>query len=192
MLIEGRSEDRGALAAMLAEIMIATNLRFLDHARRPSREQAIAAAHSPEVRAEMVAARVRLKETLHAHDDAWIIARAGSAETMLRRLLDATTAFFLPTVAGPVRARVRYRVTAPDRAEPIELDLVIEDGKCGLQDGSKDGVPTLVLAMSFRTALETITRARHFDHAFRCGDLRIPEGDLNAALSFLDWFDYYE
>jgi len=67
---------------------------------------------------------------------------------------------------------------------------VMENGTCRLEDAS--GAPTLVLAMSFRTALETITRARHFDQAFRAGDLRIAEGDLNAALSFLDWFDYYE
>jgi AcrR family transcriptional regulator len=190
MLIEGRAQDRTVLAGMLADVMISTNLRFLDHARRPSREQAIASAYSSEQRQKMCAARARLNETLLAHDDAWIIEHSGSAETMLRRVLEATCAFFLPAVAGPARARVRYRVAAPDRAEPIELDLVMENGTCRLEDAS--GAPTLVLAMSFRTALETITRARHFDQAFRAGDLRIAEGDLNAALSFLDWFDYYE
>jgi hypothetical protein len=46
--------------------------------------------------------------------------------------------------------------------------------------------------MSLRTLLETTSLVRHFDAAFREGDLRITEGDLNTALSFLDSFDYYE
>jgi len=192
MLIEGRTQDRTMLAEMLADVMINANMRFLDHARRPTREQAIAAAYPAEQREKMCALRSRLHATLSAHDDVWIIERSGGSEAMLRRVLEGTCAFFLPAVAGPANARVRYRVSAPDRTEPIELDLVMQNGKCQLEDVSRNIAPTLVLAMSFRTALETITSARHFDQAFRAGDLRIPEGDLNAAISFLDWFDYYE
>jgi len=192
MLIEGRAQDRTVLAEMLADVMISANLRFLDTARRPTREQAIAAAYSAERREQLCATRARLMETLANHDDAWIIERAGGSENMLRRVLEGTCKFFLPAVAGPARARVRYRVTAPDRSEPIELELVMQEGTCQVETAKKDVAPTLVIAMSFRTALETITRARHFDQAFRAGDLRIAEGDLHAALAWLDWFDYYE
>jgi len=192
MLIEGRALDRAALAEMLADVMINANLRFLDQARRPTREQALASAYPTEQREKLSAQRARLHATLNAHDDAWFIARVGSSEDVLRRLMRATCAFFLPAVAGPAHARVRYRITAPDRDKPVELDLVVQDGACRLDDSSKDAAPTLVLAMSFRTMLETTTLTRHFDQAFRAGDLRIIEGDLKMALAFLDWFDYYE
>lgn len=193
MLIEGRTQDRAMLAEMLADVMISANLRFLDNTRRPTRDQAIAARYaSPEERAELHAARARMHETVKAHDEAWLIARAGSGEALLARVLEATCGFFLPAVAGPAYARVRYRIASPDAERPIELDLVVQDGACRLERGGEDAVPTLVLAMSLRTMLETTMLTRHFDHAFRAGDLKITEGDLKTALTFLDWFDYYE
>lgn len=193
MLIEGRTQDRVQLAGMLADATINANLRFLDSTRRPTREQAIAARYaSPEERATMHAARSRLNETLKSHDEAWLIARGGSSEEVLWRLLEGTCPFFLPAVAGSAFARVRYRITAPDRAEPVELELVVKDGKCNVEKPSPAASPTLVLSMSLRTMLETTTLIRHFDAAFRAGDLRISDGDLHAALSFLDWFDYYD
>lgn len=192
MLIEGRTEDRAQLAGMLADVMINANLRFLDNSRRPTREQAFAARYaSPEERASMSARRAHLHETIKHHDDAWFIARAGSTDAMAQRVLEATAAYFLPAVAGPAaNARVRYRITGPDSTEPAELDLVVQDQKCWIERSTL--VPTLVLTMSLRTLLETTTHVRHFDAAFRAGDLRITEGDLHNGLSFLDWFDYYE
>ena len=193
MLIEGRTEDRAQLAGMLADVTINANLRFLNSTRRPTREQAIAARYaSPEERARMHADRARLNETVKSRGEAWLLERGGGSENVLLRLLESTCAFFLPEVAGPALARVRYRITAPDRAEPVEIDLVVQDGKCHVEKSSAGAAPTLVLEMSLLTMLETTTLIRHFDAAFRAGDLRITEGDLQNALSFLDWFDYYE
>lgn len=192
MLIEGRVEDRAHLAGMLADVMISANLRFLDNARRPTREQAIAERYSalPEERATIHAGRARLFEIIKKRDDAWLVERSGGTEALMHGVLQATCAFFLPAVAGRSYARVRYSVTGPDAA--CERDLVVEDGKCRLEKPAEGMAPTLVLKMSLRTLLETTSLVRHFDAAFREGDLRITEGDLNTALSFLDSFDYYE
>lgn len=191
MLIEGRTQDPAHLAVMLADVMISTNLRFLDNARRPTREQAIAERYSaPEERATMHAGRARLYQIIKKHDDAWLVARSGGTESLVHGVLTATCSFFLPAVAGRSYARVRYCVAGPD-AE-CARDLVVENGTCRLEKPPEGQAATLVLKMSLRTLLETTSLARHFDAAFREGDLRITEGDLNTALSFLDWFDYYE
>jgi AcrR family transcriptional regulator len=188
MIIDGRALDRPALAALLADTVISTNLHFLDRARRPAREDALAQTFTPEQRAALQEQRARLAAISAAHDDAFLIERAGGAVPLVERVIDSTRGYFMPGAAGTSSARVRYCVTCPD-GTVINRDLVVQAGVCTMSSALEE-TPTIVLAMSLRTLLDTMTNTRHFDHAFRAGDVRV-EGDLTTALAYLDWFDYY-
>lgn len=188
-LIEGRMHDRKALAAMLADLVVSSNLRFFDRARRPSRDELVSAAFREGERAQLNTAREHLRALIAAHDDAYLVARAGSEEILIDRVLEGTCKYFLRPHRGADAVRTRYRVTTPSTI--ILRDLVASEAGCAMERPIEGDAtrPTLVFTMSLRTLLETISGTRHFDHAFRAGELQV-EGDLLLALAFLDSFDY--
>ena len=99
------------------------------------------------------------------------------------------TRCFLPEATGGANAVVLWRIRCPQRT--VLHKVVVRDGACthSAVDADADEKPRIAFTLSLRTWLETLVGARHFDEAYRKGDIKI-EGDVFFAVELLDWFYY--
>jgi AcrR family transcriptional regulator len=184
-LLEGRMHDRAALASMLADLFVSTNMTFFARATRPSRSELWNTHFSQEQRAALADQKALLRHWLETGSENELIARAGGAEQLVDQVLGALTQYFVPAAARGASAIAVYRIE--HASGTVVRRLVVRNGQCTI-DADCDAEPArITLTQSLRSLLETHSGLRHFDEAYRKHEIRI-EGDLFFAIELLDWF----